>query len=132
MANIPDTLRYTKDHEWARLADEGENEILVGITDHAQASLGDVVFVELPEPGASISEGTPFGTVESTKAVSEIFSPLDGEVVAVNDALLDNPELVNSDPYTEAWMIRVKVSDASCLESLLDAKAYGALIEKDA
>jgi glycine cleavage system H protein len=127
MANIPDTLRYTKDHEWARL--DGE-EVVVGITDHAQASLGDVVYVELPETGDRIEAGEPFGTVESTKAVSELFAPISGEVVAVNDALVDASETVNSDPYGEAWMIRVRLDDAAEVEGLLDAAAYAHLVEE--
>ena len=122
MSQIPAELRYTADHEWIRL--EGEIAT-IGITHHAQAELGDVVYVELPEVGEAISAGEPFGTVESTKAVSELFAPVSGEVVEVNAALEDAPEAVNEAPYAEGWMLKVRC-DAGAAEALLDAEAYAA------
>jgi glycine cleavage system H protein len=121
----PDDLRYTKDHEWIRpQADRG----VVGITHHAQAQLGDVVFVELPAVGRILKAGEVLGTVESVKAVSELFSPASGEVLEVNAALADKPEAVNSDPYGEGWMIVVKLDDVAQLDALLDVGAYRKLI----
>lgn len=102
----------------------------VGITEYAQDQLGDVVFVELPEVGKQLGSGDTFGEVESTKSVSELFAPLDGEVVAVNDAVTDSPELINSDPYGEGWLIELRLDDASSVESLLEAEAYQALIKE--
>lgn len=121
MANIPDDLHYSKDHEWVRL--EG-NVALVGITDYAQDSLGDVVYVELPKPGDEFTANEPFGSVESVKAVSEMFSPISGEVVGTNEALADTPEKVNTDPYGEGWMIRVKLSNPGEVDSMLTAAEY--------
>lgn len=118
---IPGDRRYTKDHEWAQR--EG-TLVRVGITDYAQDALGDVVFVELPAVGASFEAGQEFGTVESVKAVSELFMPVAGEVVAVNEALADAPEKVNQDPYHEGWMLQVKPADASAVDALMDAAAY--------
>ncbi len=118
---IPGDRRFTKDHEWART--EG-GLVRVGITDYAQDALGDVVFVELPAVGASFEAGEEFGTVESVKAVSELFMPVGGEVVAVNDALADAPEKVNQDPYNEGWMLQVKPADASAVDALMDQAAY--------
>ena len=126
MANTPENLRYTDDHEWIRT--EGD-EVVIGITDHAQAALGDVVYVELPEVGDDVAAGEPFGTVESTKAVSELFAPLSGEVTAVNDDLVDAPEKVNEDPYGDAWMIRVAPASGEAVDDLLDAAAYAAHVE---
>jgi len=120
----PAELKYTKDHEWIRA--DGQ-EFLIGITDFAQQQLGDVVFVDLPEPGRVLKQGEAFGTIESVKAVSELFSPISGEVVATNPALATHPEAVNSAPH-DAWMIRLKPSDTSELQSLLDASAYSALV----
>ena len=120
----PADLKYTKDHEWVRT--DGSDAV-VGITDYAQAQLGDVVFVELPAVGRTITQGEVFGTIESVKAVSELYAPLSGEVVAVNDALSTSPESVNKDPHG-AWIIKVKPSNAGELGSLLDATAYGALV----
>jgi glycine cleavage system H protein len=120
----PADLKYTKDHEWVR-TDGGT--AVVGITDYAQAQLGDVVFVELPAVGRTIKQGEVFGTIESVKAVSELYAPVSGEVVAVNDALSTSPESVNKDPHG-AWIIKVKPSNAGELGSLLDATAYGALV----
>jgi glycine cleavage system H protein len=126
MANVPQELKYTEEHEYVK--SEGANEVVVGITDYAQGELGDVVFVELPKVGASYKAHEVFGTIEAVKAVSELFSPVSGEVVAVNDALDGNPALVNSDPYGEGWMIRLRVSDPAELDSLLDAAAYSGKI----
>ena len=120
----PADLKYTKDHEWVR---GGGAEATIGITDYAQAQLGDVVFVELPAVGRTIKQGEVFGTIESVKAVSELYAPVSGEVVAVNDALSSSPESVNKDPHG-AWIIKVKPSNAGELGSLLDATAYGALV----
>ncbi|MEU3275007.1 glycine cleavage system protein GcvH [Saccharomonospora sp. NPDC006951] len=124
--STPEELRYTEEHEWVAVKD-GET-VRVGITEYAQDQLGDVVFVELPEVGRQLDAGDVFGEVESTKSVSELFAPLDGEVVAVNGAVSDSPELVNSDPYGEGWLIEVKLDDASTVEGLLDADAYQRVI----
>ena len=121
---VPADLRYTNDHEWVRV--DGDEE-RVGITDYAAGQLGDIVFVELPDVGRSLEQFATFGVVESVKAVSDLFAPLSGEVVAGNDALATSPELVNSDPFREGWMIRVRMKDATEVEGLLDAAAYEAL-----
>jgi glycine cleavage system H protein len=121
MANVPDDLHYSKDHEWVRV--EGDVGV-IGITDHAQSSLGDVVYVELPKEGDSFSAHEPFGSVESVKAVSEIFSPVGGKVIEVNEALQDEPERVNTDPYGEGWMIRVRMTNPGEVDSLLSAAEY--------
>src|SRR5687768_13452396 len=120
----PAEYKYTKDHEWVRI---GDGTATVGITHYAQAQLGDVVFVELPAVGRTITQGEVFGTIESVKAVSELYAPVSGEVVAVNDALSTSPEAVNKDPHG-AWIIKVKPSNAGELGSLLDAAAYEALV----
>lgn len=128
MANsVPQELRYTKEHEYVKPAGE-DGVYLVGITDYAQGELGDVVFVELPETGRTLDEMEVFGTVEAVKAVSELFSPLAGEVVETNDALDANPALVNSDPYGDGWMIKIRVADAAAVGALMDAAAYQAHI----
>jgi glycine cleavage system H protein len=119
---IPEDLRYTAEHEWVRSVDEGR--VRIGITHYAQDALGDVVFVSLPETGASVSAGEAFGEVESTKSVSEIYAPLAGEVVARNEALQSRPELVNSDPYGEGWIVEIAPADPAALDGLLDAAAY--------
>jgi glycine cleavage system H protein len=119
--NLPEDVRYTKDHEWARR--KGET-FQIGITDFAQDQLGDIVFVELPEPGDTFQSGDEFGTVESVKAVSELFMPLSGEVKTINDALEDSPELVNNAPYTEGWMLELAASDPSEFDQLMDRAAY--------
>jgi len=119
--SIPKDLRYTKDHEWARI--DGST-ITVGVTDHAQSSLGDVVFVELPKVGRELKVGETFGVVESIKAVSDLYSPIAGKVVAVNDSLTAEPALVNGSPYDNAWMIRLQVADTTVLNGLMDAAAY--------
>ncbi|MER7008549.1 glycine cleavage system protein GcvH [Dactylosporangium sp. NPDC000555] len=122
---VPEDLRYTAEHEW--LAPAGEGTFKVGITHFAQDSLGDIVFVQLPEVGSAHQAGDAIGEVESTKSVSEIYAPVSGEVVAVNAALEGSPELVNSDPYGEGWLVELKVSDTAAVDALLDAKAYGEL-----
>jgi glycine cleavage system H protein len=121
MANIPDDLHYSKDHEWVRV--EG-NVAVVGITDYAQDSLGDVVYVELPKSGDSFAANESFGSVESVKAVSEVFCPVSGEIAGVNESLNDSPEKVNEDPYGEGWMIRVTMSNAGEVDSMLTAAEY--------
>ena len=121
MANIPENLRYSKDHEW--VAVEGE-KATIGITDYAQHNLGDVVYVELPKEGESFGAHEAFGSVESVKAVSEIFTPIAGEVVEVNEGLNDTPEVVNSDPYGAAWMVKLKMENAGEADALLSAAEY--------
>ena len=122
---VPSELRYTKDHEWVRV--DG-SDATVGITEYAAKQLGDIVFVELPEVGRTLSQGVVFGVVESVKAVSDLFAPLSGTVVEANAALSGQPELVNTEPYGAGWMLRVSVADTAELEGLLDAAAYEALI----
>jgi glycine cleavage system H protein len=119
--NFPDDLKYTEDHEWAKLEND---EVTIGICDYAQDQLGDVVFVELPQVGDTFDKGQEFGTVESVKAVSELFIPVGGEVAAVNGSLEDTPELVNSEPYTGGWMIKIKPADLADLDALLTKDAY--------
>jgi glycine cleavage system H protein len=121
MANVPEDLHYSKDHEWIRV--EGDVGT-IGITDHAQNSLGDVVYVELPKVGESFSAHESFGSVESVKAVSEIFTPVGGEITEVNESLQDEPEKVNTDPYGDGWMIRVRMSNPGEVDSLLNAVEY--------
>jgi glycine cleavage system H protein len=121
MANIPDDLHYSKDHEWVRV--DG-NVAIVGITDYAQDSLGDVVYVELPKVGDDFAANESFGSVESVKAVSEVFSPVSGEIVGINEALADTPEKVNQDPYGDGWMIRVQMSNSGEVDSMLTAAEY--------
>ena len=122
MANIPSDLQYTEEHEYVRKGKDGNAEI--GITDYAQGELGDVVYVELPKVGSKFNKHDVFGTIEAVKAVSELFAPIGGEVVAVNDRLDKEPALVNSDPYTAGWMIKVKPSNAAEVDALLNADAY--------
>ena len=121
MANVPDNLHYSKDHEWVRV--EGDTAV-IGITDHAQEQLGDVVYVELPKAGETFAAHESFGSVESVKAVSEIFTPVSGEVAEANDSLNDEPEKVNKDPYGEGWMIKMTMSAAGEVDSLLTAAEY--------
>lgn len=123
---VPEQLRYSKDHEWVSLTG---NRARVGITDYAQDALGDVVYVQLPEIGASVSAGDSFGEVESTKSVSDVYAPVSGSVVAVNDALADSPDLLNSDPYGAGWICEIEVSGDAEVQALLDAAAYQALID---
>ncbi|OYT73623.1 MAG: glycine cleavage system protein H [Chloracidobacterium sp. CP2_5A] len=121
MANYPDDLQYTKDHEWIRITGDSGR---VGITFYAQDSLGDVVYVDLPKIGAMVKANEPFGSVESVKAVSELFSPVSGEVIEVNAKLADAPELVNTSPYDDGWMIVIKLSNLSETDALLSAAEY--------
>ncbi|MGY8645578.1 MAG: glycine cleavage system protein GcvH [Candidatus Poseidoniales archaeon] len=127
MSEVPEGLIYTKEHEWIRL--EG-NEITVGITDYAQNALTDVVWVELPEVGATVDSMESFASVESVKSVSEIYAPIAGEVVEVNEDLEDAPETINTDPYGDGWICKMNVENLSDLDSLLDATAYKSLIEE--
>lgn len=122
MANIPADLKYTEEHEYVRVTSDGTVE--VGITDYAQGELGDVVYVELPKPGAVYAKHDVFGTIEAVKAVSELFSPVSGEITEVNSRLDKEPGLVNTDPYGTGWMIRMRVNDESELSALLDSAAY--------
>jgi glycine cleavage system H protein len=122
MANVPADLKYLDSHEWARV--ESDGTVTIGISDHAQGALGDLVFVEVPEVGKALSKGGAAAVVESVKAASDVYSPVSGEVVAANDALSGSPELVNSDPYGAGWLFKIKPSNASELQQLLDAKAY--------
>ena len=122
MSNIPENLKYTKDHEWIR--HESDGTCLVGITDHAQDSLGDVTFVELPAIGESFEEGATFGVVESVKAASDLYFPLSGEITEVNDILVDSPEKVNEDPYGDGWMVRIRPADSSESGGLLSPDQY--------
>ncbi|KAA9151349.1 glycine cleavage system protein GcvH [Amycolatopsis acidicola] len=124
--SAPEELRYTEEHEWVATAAGGS--LRVGITEYAQDQLGDVVFVDLPEVGKHVTAGETFGEVESTKSVSELYAPVDGEVTAVNTGVADSPELINSDPYGEGWLIEIRAGDPAALEGLLDAEAYQALI----
>jgi glycine cleavage system H protein len=123
--NIPQELRYTKDHEWVRV--EG-NEVVIGITDFAQSELGDIVFVDIGTEGQEVGIEEVFGTVEAVKTVSDLFMPVSGKVLGINPALADDPALVNRDPFGEGWMVRVSMSDAAQLEQLLTAEQYGAIV----
>ena len=127
MADYPDSYRYTKEHEW--IAVEGDTGT-IGVTHHAQDELGDVVFVELPEPGSSVDKDAVFGTIESVKAVSDLYAPVAGEVVAINEDLVDRPEIVNESPHEDAWMVRIKLSDPSQLDGLMSAADYQAHIQE--
>ena len=129
MSNVPAELRYTKDHEWVRREDDGS--VTVGITDHAQEQLGDLVFVELPEVGTSCDAGSECCVVESVKAASDVYCPLAGDISAVNDALADSPELINSDAYGEGWLFRLTPTDGDAVDALLDADAYQALVDAE-
>ncbi len=122
----PNTLRYTKEHEWAK--SEGKT-ITVGITDHAQKSLGDIVYVELPKIGRVLKKAETFGVVESIKAVSDLYSPIEGKVVEINAALTDNPAQINKDPHNAAWLVKLEVADPKSLDGLMDASAYSKFVE---
>ena len=123
--NVPDDLKYTKEHEWIRV--EGD-DVVVGVTEFAQGELGDVVFIEIETEGETLSFGDTFGTIEAVKTVSDLYMPLDGKVIEFNQALEDTPELVNSKPFGDGWMIRIRMSDPAQLEELLSADEYRALI----
>lgn len=127
MSDLPNHLKYTKEHEWLEI--DGDTAT-IGITDHAQAALGDLVFVELPEVGASVSAGDDFAVVESVKAASEVYTPVSGEVLEVNEDLTDQPEAINEHPYTDGWIARVKLSDKSELDETMDAAEYSKYLEK--
>ena len=127
MSKLPDDLKYAKSHEWAKLTDDGT--VCVGISDHAQQELGDLVYIELPEVGRSVTAGEACAVVESVKAASDIFSPVVGEIVAINEAVVDAPELVNEDAYA-AWLFRMRPDDAQALDPLFDAEAYQAYIDE--
>ena len=130
MSNIPVDLKYTQSHEWVRR--ESDGTVTVGITDHAQDLLGDMVFVELPEVGRTVKAGQECAVVESVKAASDVYSPVAGEVVAINEGLSDSPEIVNKDPYGEGWMMRIRPNDAGDVDALLDADVYQAQVEAEA
>ncbi|USD38110.1 MULTISPECIES: glycine cleavage system protein GcvH [Ferrimonas] len=129
MSNIPSELKYTNSHEWVRA--EGDNEYTIGITEHAQELLGDMVFVDLPDVGDDVNAGEDCAVAESVKAASDVYSPLTGEVVAINEELEDAPEQVNSDPFGDGWLFRVKITDESELAGLLDAEAYQTVIDDE-
>jgi len=129
MSNIPADLRYAKSHEWVRKMDDGT--VTIGITDHAQDQLGDMVFVEAPEVGRTLAAGEACAVVESVKAASDVYSPLAGEVVGANEALSGSPELVNQDPYAEGWIFRLKPASAADVDQLLDAAAYKTFVESE-
>ncbi|MCK5860354.1 glycine cleavage system protein GcvH [Abyssibacter sp.] len=122
MSDIPQDLKFAESHEWVR--EEGGGLVTVGISDHAQEALGDLVYVEVPDVGAAVTVGDACAVVESVKAASDVYSPVDGEVVAVNEALADAPELINSEPYGEGWIMQVRLADANALDDLLDAEGY--------
>ncbi len=126
---FPEDLRYTPEHEWVRDPGDHEGAVRVGITDHAQQALGDIVYVDLPEVGSTVEAGSPCGELESTKSVSDVYAPVTGRVVAVNDALEATPELVNSDPYSGGWLFEVTPDDDQAVAALLDAAAYQAGLE---
>lgn len=127
MASVPNGLFYTKEHEWVLVED---NIATVGITDFAQESLGDVTYIQLPKEGESVNKNDPFGIVESVKAVSDLYSPVTGRIVEINQPLLDAPELVNQDPYSDGWMVKVELKDSSETQELMEASAYKEYIEE--
>lgn len=129
MSNIPGDLKYTKSHEWVRVNDDGT--LTIGVTDHAQGQLGDLVFVELPETGRQLAAGGSFAVVESVKAASDVYAPIGGTVTGINEKLADSPELVNQDPYGEGFLMTLEPEDGGDLGALLDAEAYGAVAEED-
>ena len=128
MVQVLEDLKFTNDHEWAH--EEG-GVLIIGITDYAQDTLGEIVYIELPSEGDEITKGDPFGAVESTKAVSDLYAPVSGDVVEVNEVLLDSPELINGDPFGEGWMIKVKVYDPGELDDLMDFEGYNDFVEKE-
>lgn len=123
---FPENLKYTKDHEWAKI--EGK-QATIGVTDHAQGALGDIVFVELPKVGRELKAGETFGVVESIKAVSDLYAPVAGKVVAVNDAVVAEPSLVNREPHAGAWLVKLELADPAAADSLMDAKKYTSFVE---
>ncbi len=129
MANIPSELRYTRTHEWVRQEDDGT--IVVGITDHAQSALGDLVFVEIPETGVTVASGDSCAVVESVKAATDLYSPVAGEITAGNEQLADSPELVNQDSYGDGWIMKLRPSDAGEIGELMDADAYESFVEEE-
>ncbi|MGH7057313.1 MAG: glycine cleavage system protein GcvH [Acetobacteraceae bacterium] len=129
MSDIPADLHYTETHEWLRELEDGTLEL--GLTQHAQEALGDLVYVELPESGAEVSAGEGCAVVESTKAASDVYSPVDGEVAEINEALAESPELVNQDPYGEGWLIRIRAAESGLPSNLMDAEGYAAQIESE-
>ncbi|MCW8882650.1 MAG: glycine cleavage system protein GcvH [Sedimenticola sp.] len=129
MSNVPNDLKYAKSHEWVR--DEEDGTVVIGITEHAQELLGDLVFVELPEVGDTVDAGSECAVVESVKAASDVYSPVSGEVIAVNEVLADAPETVNQDAFGDGWLFQVKLSDPAQLEDLLDAEAYTDIMESE-
>lgn len=129
MSNVPDDIKYTKEHEWVR--DNGDGTVTVGITDHAQELLGDLVFVEVPEVGKTLAPGDACAVVESVKAASDVYSPLAGEVVAVNELLGDAPETINDDPYGDGWIFALRPADAEAVADLMDADAYNEILEDE-
>ncbi len=130
MSNIPEDLQYTKSHEWVKQNEDGT--VSIGITDHAQDLLGDMVFVELPEPGRQLAAGDECVVVESVKAASDVYSPLTGEVVDINEAVADEPELINQDPYGEGWLFRLQPEEGGEQEELMSAGAYQEMLESEA
>ncbi|MDX1443588.1 MAG: glycine cleavage system protein GcvH [Gammaproteobacteria bacterium] len=129
MSNVPAELRYTKSHEWVRKEDDGS--VTIGISDHAQAALGDLVFVEAPESGDSVNSGDAVAVVESVKAASDVYAPVAGEIVAGNDGLADAPEAVNEDPYGEGWIFKMKPENMDDVDALMDAEAYKKVLEDE-
>ncbi|ART64485.1 glycine cleavage system protein GcvH [Kushneria marisflavi] len=129
MSQIPTNLRYSDSHEWVQ--DNGDGTVTIGITDHAQQALGDVVFVELPEVGSTLTTGEEFGVVESVKAASDLYAPLGGEVLGVNTLLEDAPESLNESPYDDAWLIKIRLAEPDELESLMDADSYTELVANE-
>tara|TARA_B100002051_G_C16352942_1_gene447238 strand:+ start:94 stop:468 length:375 start_codon:yes stop_codon:yes gene_type:complete len=122
---VPEKLKYTKEHEWVK---KQESEIIIGITDYAQSELGDIVFVELPNVGDKFNQNDTLGTIEAVKTVADIFSPVSGSIVEVNNEIEDNPEYVNSDPYNKGWLVKIRIEDESCLENLLSSQEYSEMI----
>lgn len=129
MSDVPGDLRYTKDHEWLRQMEDGT--ALAGITDHAQDALGDLVFVEVPTVGDKLSAGDACAVVESVKAASDVYCPIDAEIVEVNESLADSPELINSDPYGEGWLMRIQPEDADAIEALMSARDYEQFLQDE-
>jgi len=127
MSKVPENLKYSKEHEWVQTL--GESKVRIGITDYAQGSLGDIVYIDAPDEGTKVTKDESFGTIESVKAVSDIFAPIGGSISSINDTINDNPEVVNSDPYEKGWLIEMEATDASELDGLLDAAAYQEYID---